>query len=76
MQDKYTIATEDSGEYIIYISFIYGSDNKYYEGIQHIKMYKGEEVLEEFGKVPDLNWAEWDRYFFSVIDIDSFRSRI
>ena len=55
MQDKYTIATEDSGEYIIYISFIYGSDNKYYEGIQHIQMYKGEEVLEEFGKVPDLN---------------------
>ena len=55
MQEKYTIVTEDSGEYLIYISFIYGSDNKSYEGIQYIKMYKGDKVLEEFGKVPDLN---------------------
>lgn len=53
-QDKYTLVTEDSGKYIIYVYFIYGSEDNDYVGIQHIKMYEGTKVLCEFGKAPDL----------------------
>lgn len=55
-QDKYTVITEDSEKYVLYIYFVYGSDNnKDYVGIQHIKMYEGGKVLEEFGTAPVLN---------------------
>lgn len=54
-QEKFTVITEDSEKYVLYIYFIYGSDHEDYVGIQHIKMYDGAKVLEEFGTPPDLD---------------------
>ena len=52
---KYNIITEDSEKYVIYIYYFYGCDNNDYLGIQYIKIYEGNELLEEFGTIPDLD---------------------
>lgn len=52
---KYNIITEDSEKYVIYIYYFYGCDNDDYLGIQYIKIYEGNELLEEFGTIPDLD---------------------
>ena len=49
---KYTIVTEDGDKYTLYIHVIEVSDTEEYVGIQHIKMYKGMNVLCNVGTAP------------------------
>ena len=49
---KYTIVTEDGDKYTLYIHVIEVSDTDEYVGIQHIKMYKGMNVLCNVGTAP------------------------
>ena len=52
---KYTIVTEDGDKYTLYIHVIEVSDTEEYVGIQHIKMYKGMNVLCNVGTAPVFN---------------------
>ena len=49
---KYTIVTENNTKYTLYIHVIEVSDTEEYVGIQHIKMYKGMNVLCNVGTAP------------------------
>ena len=49
---KYTIVTENGDKYTLYIHVIEVSDTEEYVGIQHIKMYKGMNVLCNVGTAP------------------------
>lgn len=49
---KYTIVTENNARYTLYIHVIEVSDTEEYVGIQHIKMYKGMNVLCNVGTAP------------------------
>ena len=49
---KYTIVTENNAKYTLYIHVIEVSDTEEYVGIQHIKMYKGMNVLCNVGTAP------------------------
>ena len=49
---KFTVVTEKGAKYTLYIHVIEVSDTDEYVGIQHIKMYKGMDVLCNVGTAP------------------------